>query len=206
MIPPASEPSEPGMKRGRVHVITGDGKGKTSACMGMALRALGRGYSVFMMQFMKDGDSGEVGVLERLTDTIRVHPFPDSNPSKAPQELILTSCGLPGFLEKGSPDPESVRKAREGLEEVRTALDDSRASGRKWMFILDECNLAMDFALLEMNGVMSLLDALPDNVEIVLTGRNASREIVKRADYVSEILLIKHPYDKGVMAREGIEF
>jgi len=181
------------MMCGCVHVITGDGKGKTSAGMGMVLRALGRGFSVFVMQFMKDGSSGEMNALRELSTTVA-------------GEISLNFCGLPGFLRKGAVDPESVRQAGDGLKTVRKAMEAAGASGRKWLFLLDECNVAMDFDLLESSDILALMDSLPGNVELVLTGRKAPVEIMKKADYVSEILPLKHPYDKGMAQREGIEY
>ena len=168
-----------------VHIYTGAGKGKTTAALGLAIRACGHHWRVLIIQFMK-GDSGygELQVIKNISNI----------------ELIQT--GLPNFVQKGNPSEEDIRLAQEGILKSQQAL----VSGNYDLVILDEINVAIDFGLIQLNDVIHLVKSKPDNVELVLTGRNAHPELVKWADYVSEILNIKHPYQSGTQNRKGIEF
>lgn len=169
--------------KGYVHVYTGDGKGKTTAALGLALRAAGAGLKVFIAQFMKRGDYSEIQALERLGDGVTVEQY-----------------GLGRFI-RGNPDPADIDAARKGLERVREIF----AAGRHQVVILDEANVAAACGLFAPVDLLDLVDAKPDGVEVVLTGRNAAPEILARADLVTEMKMVKHYFQQGVAARTGIE-
>jgi len=173
------------LSKGCVQVYTGDGKGKTTAAMGLGLRAAGQGLRVRAFQFMKkDRDSGELKASERL------HP-----------NFTIVQLGRESFVNPNSPDPKDVQLAQDGIEQVRIAMD----SGAADVIILDEINVAMSFKLVTPEEVLSLINAKPDNVELILTGRGAPDEILERADLVTEMREVKHYYNQGVPARDGIE-
>lgn len=173
------------MKRGLVQVYTGKGKGKTTAALGLALRACGHGWKVLMICFMKgDTNYGEVLISDKI-------------PS-----FKLIQSGLSTFVKKGEPSEEDLRLAREGFQMAEKALEEKQYD----MVILDEINVAVDYGLIPMKEVLDLMNKKSNDVELILTGRYAHPEIVKNADLVSEILEIKHHYKKGIDAREGIEY
>jgi cob(I)alamin adenosyltransferase len=172
-------------RRGTVQVYTGEGKDKTTASLGLALRAVGHGMTVYMLQFMKG--SPNYGEL--------------SSAAKLPGFTIVQS-GRDEFLDRENPAQVDIDMAAEGLEKARAAV----TGGDYDIVILDEANVALDFGLINLEDVLSLIAARPDHVELVLTGRSAHPEVVKAADLVSEVLNIRHHYDTGVEAREGIEF
>ena len=169
--------------KGYVHVYTGDGKGKTTAALGLALRAAGAGLKVFIAQFMKLGDYSEIKALERLGGGVTVEQY-----------------GIGRFI-RGNPDPADIDAARRGLERVRQVF----AAGCHRVVILDEANTAAACGLFAPVDLLDLVNARPDEVELVLTGRNAAPEIVARADLVTEMKMVKHYYQAGVAARVGIE-
>jgi cob(I)alamin adenosyltransferase len=173
------------LERGFIQVYTGLGKGKTTAALGLALRAAGQGLKVYIIQFMKGWpDYGELVSVEKLPN------------------ITLRQFGRPEFVNKNNPDPEDIRQAHRALEHARQIM----LNGQYDIVILDEINVALDFGLIGLAEVLSLLDARPEKVELVLTGRYAHPEVVKRADLVTEMLDIKHPYTEGVMGRKGIEY
>ena len=173
------------LEQGCIQVYTGNGKGKTTAALGLAFRALGRGMRVFMVQFMKGGGPyGEHAAAERF----------------APDFTIIQT-GRPGWVDKDNPDPEDTRLAREALETACTAL----TSGEYDLVILDEVNGAVSFGLLTVDDLLKLMEQKPLCVELVLTGRNADERIIAAADLVTEMREIKHYYRAGVPARVGIE-
>jgi len=165
-----------------IQIYTGDGKGKSTACFGLAMRARGRDWRVRIVQFMKLGDYGELDSAGKLG--IPVEQF-----------------GRKGFMKKGNPAEEDLAVARRGWERVLAII----ASGECDLLIADELCTAVDFGLIPLDEVTGLLDSRP-KLELVLSGRNANPELVKRADLVSEVLAIKHPFNEGLPAREGIEF
>lgn len=171
--------------KGIVMVITGNGKGKTTAAMGQALRALGHGFNVLVIQFMKGKKYGEVLCAEKLLPNLKIIP-----------------CGLDSFVMKDNPAPVDIELARQGLKLAREAI----ASGEYQMIILDEINVALDFKLIPLEEVLDLIRNKPDKIDLVLTGRYAPQEIIDLADTVSEVKEIKHHYEKGVKERAGIEF
>lgn len=174
------------MKRGLIQVYTGNGKGKTTAALGLALRAVGHGLKVLMIQFMK-GDLvyGEVETARRLSPS-----------------LTLRRVGRETFISKSKIDPLDVEKAREGFLLAKKAIEDKEYD----VVILDEMNMAVDFGLIPLSDLLQLIDSKPETVELILTGRNARPEILERADLVTEMVERKHYYREGVPAREGIEW
>jgi len=173
------------LEQGLVQVYTGDCKGKTTAALGLALRAVGRELMVCMVQFMKGG--GPYG--EHLA-AARLAPY-----------LTIIPTGRAGWVDRDNPDPEDVRLAREALELARQA-----ASGGDYdLVILDEVNGAVAFGLLAVDDLLGLIAARHPRVELVLTGRNADPRVIETADLVTEMREIKHYYRAGVASRIGIE-
>jgi cob(I)alamin adenosyltransferase len=168
-----------------VHVYTGDGKGKTCTAMGMAARALGRGWRVLAIQFLKPADgSGEILFL------------------RGAERFKAIQFGTTDFIFRDRMDPEVKRIAEEGMATAEKEVH----SGEWDMVILDEILQAADFGLLAADRVRRLMEQKPDSVELVLTGRNAPETLIENADLVSEIREIKHPHGRGIKARKGIEF
>lgn len=173
------------LERGMIQVYTGDGKGKTTASLGLALRAAGRKLKVCMVQFMKGGGLyGEHLAAEQLFPYLTIH-----------------QTGRDGWVTKGNPDPEDIRQAREALTLARLAL----AGGDYDLVILDEINGAVWFGLVEVEEVLALMAAKPPTVELVLTGRSADERVIAAADLVTEMREVKHYYQHGIQARIGIE-
>ena len=172
-----------GLTRGYVQVYSGAGKGKTTAALGLALRAAGAGLRVFFAQFIKGRHYSEIEALERFSDRIVVRQY-----------------GRGRFI-KGRPSPEDIAAARRGLAEAVEAL----ASGEYDVVILDEANVAAFYELFSVDDLLALVDARPERVELVITGRNAPEKLVERADVVTEMTEVKHYYHQGVKARKGIE-
>ena len=169
--------------QGFVQVYTGDGKGKTTAALGLALRAAGAGLRVYFGQFIKNADYSEIKALARFADCITVRQF-----------------GRGCFL-LTEPAPEDRAAARRGLDNVRQAL----VSGDYDLVIADEANVAVALGLIEPDDLVALIDLRPEQVELVLTGRSAPDAVLTRADLVTEMRCVRHYYDRGVLARPGIE-
>ena len=171
--------------KGFIQVYTGNGKGKTTAALGLALRAAGRGLRVFIGQFLKGQVYGELASLERFSPLVRVEQF-----------------GRKGFVHvTENPDDEDVALARKGLERCAEAM----TSGSFRIVILDEINVAVHFKLISEDELRAFLGRRPDDVEVVLTGRYAPGWLLEAADLVTDMVEVKHPYQKGIKAREGIE-
>jgi cob(I)alamin adenosyltransferase len=171
--------------QGLIQVYTGDGKGKTTAAFGLALRAAGKGLKVFIVQFLKGRPYGELESVKKL----------------APMITVVQS-GLDSFVKKGEPSEEDMRLAHEGLALAREAI----LSGKYDIVVLDEVNVAVELGVLTVDEVVPLLDAKPAGVELVLTGRFAPDQFCDRADLITDMRCVRHCYDKGVPMREGIEF
>lgn len=172
------------MKVGLVQVYTGNGKGKTTSALGLAMRAVGHGFKVIMIQFMKGRvNYGELESARRLG-------------------IEIVQFGRPTFVNKENPDPIDVEEAHKALSFAKEVLK----KGDYDMVILDEINVALDFNLIPLKDLLELIDSKPDSVELVLTGRYAHSKVIERADLVSEVIEVKHPYMKGVEARKGIEY
>ena len=172
-----------GLNKGYVQVYTGDGKGKTTAALGLALRAAGHGMRTYVGQFMKGQPYGE---LEALRD----HPL-----------ITVEQYGDVRCIRREEVTPAHLEQAERGLERVREAM----CSGQYDLVVLDEVNVTIWFGLLEVGAVLGLLDQRPAGVEVILTGRRAPPELIHRADLVTEMREVKHYYQQGVAARDGIE-
>lgn len=169
--------------KGYVQVYTGDGKGKTTAALGLAVRAAGAGLRVFIAQFVKGMHYSELETLSRLQDRITVRQY-----------------GRACFI-RNQPEAEDVSAAREGLEEVRRILH----GGLHQVVILDEANIAVHYRLFSAEDLAELVSERPPDVELVITGRNAHPKVLEVADLVTEMKEVKHYYRRGVEARPGIE-
>jgi len=169
--------------KGYVEVYTGNGKGKTTAAFGLALRAMGAGLKVYIAQFVKGIEYSELKAVNRLSEFITLRQY-----------------GL-GFFVNREPDKEDVRAAREGLKEVREVM----CSGKYDLIILDEANIATRYDLFSVEDLLDFIRAKPEKVELVITGRMADPRIIESADLVTEMKEIKHYYHNGVEARIGIE-
>jgi len=173
------------MKKGLIQVYTGDGKGKTTAALGLALRAVGHGMKVLMIQFMKgSSEIGEIKAAQKLAPYLTILPM-----------------GRGTFVSKANPHPEDIQAAREGFLVARKAIRHKEYD----VVILDEINVAVDYGLISISDLLHLLDSKPEEVEIVLTGRNARSELLEKANLVTEMVKRKHYFDEGVPARKGIE-
>jgi cob(I)alamin adenosyltransferase len=171
--------------KGQIQIYTGDGKGKTTAALGLALRAAGHGYRTYFGQFLKARPSGERAAARKLGGLITFAMF-----------------GRPGLLQmKGRPDPEDVRRAERGLALCRKAM----LSGRYDLVVMDEINMALYFGLIDLAAVLALIDEKPASVELILTGRRAPAALIRRAGLVTEMKAVKHYFAAGVRARRGIE-
>lgn len=169
--------------KGYVQVYTGNGKGKTTAALGLALRAAGAGLSVYFAQFFKKGDYSEIKALRRLSERITVAQFGE------------------GRFIRGLPAPADIKAAAAGLVKIKTVM----ASGCFDVMVLDEANGAVAAGLFPVSALISLIDEKPEAMELVITGRSAHESVINRADLVTEMNAVKHYYDKGVAARVGIE-
>ncbi len=171
--------------QGLAQAFTGDGKGKTSAALGVVLRALGHGLRVYIVYFMKgDYPYGERRILSELPN------------------VTMASFGSREFVNPENVKPEEKEQARQALAAAREAM----LSGSYDLIVLDEVNIAVAWKLVELDEVIKLINDKPQNVELVLTGRKADTRLVQLADLVTEMLKIKHPYDEGIKARRGIEY
>jgi cob(I)alamin adenosyltransferase len=172
------------MEKGLVQIYTGNGKGKTTAALGLSLRAAGRGLKVFIAQFVKGMFYGELEALERFAPQITLHQY-----------------GRKCFI-RDEPTEEDVRLAREGWQEIQNVLKSEKCD----LLILDEIGIAIHYRLISLEEVEELLRSRPDSVELVLTGRKIPEALYEQADLVTEMREIKHYYNAGVQARKGIEF
>ncbi len=171
--------------KGYLQVYTGDGKGKTTAALGLALRAAGYKHKVYIGQFLKGQEYGELLAVKKLSPYITIEQF-----------------GRKGFIHvTKDPDEEDIKRAKRGLKKCLEAM----LSRKYRIIILDEINVAVDLNLITEEEVHEFLDKRPEDVEIILTGRYAPPSFLKRADLVTEMKEKKHYYKKGVKAREGIE-
>jgi cob(I)alamin adenosyltransferase len=175
------------VKRGLIIVNTGPGKGKTTAAMGTALRAVGQGLRVLMLQFLKGSwHYGELDAVQAFGD-----------------KFVMKQLGR-GFVKVGGAetDPEDVRMVEEAWAEAERAI----LSGEWDLVVLDEINYAIGYKMLDPAPVVDVLKRKPEMLHVILTGRNAHPSIVELADTVTEMRQVKHAYEKGVMAQRGIEY
>ena len=170
-------------KLGLVHVYTGNGKGKTTAALGLAVRMLGSGGKVIILQFMKAPDL--YGEQKKIREC----------------GAVIESFGLPKFVH-GKPEPDDIEAARRALERAKEV-----ASSGEWdLVILDEICVALGFGMLGVREVEELIQNKAPHTELVLTGRYCPEELFELADYVTEMREVKHPYQRGILARRGVEF
>jgi len=181
MTDPDSRPQP--TRKGCVHVYTGNGKGKTTAALGLCLRAVGAGYRVYIAQFMKAGTYSELKALSRLGGQVQVEQFGS------------------GRFVRGTPSAEDRRKAREGFQAALAAL----TGGGYQMVILDECLVALYQGLLSPAQIQAFIDQRPETAELILTGRHAPSDVIAQADLVTDMQAVKHYFHKGITARDGIE-
>lgn len=178
------ESSQKNWNTGQVQVYTGDGKGKSTAAFGLAVRAMGAGLRVYLGQFVKGPEKySEIKALEKFGALITIEQF-----------------GLGHFI-RNTPAKEDIESAQNGLEKVRTAI----MSGTYDLVIMDEANIAISYHLFDIDDLLQILSTKPTALELVITGRNAHPELVARADLVTEMNMVKHYFNAGVAAREGIE-
>ena len=171
--------------RGMVEIFTGDGKGKTSAALGVALRALGHGLKVHIVFFMKgDFPYGEQKILSELSD------------------ITFNRFGFRDFVDPANVKPEEKEEARKALEAARKAV----LSLKYDVVILDEVNVAVAWKLIDLADVIKLIHDKPEKVELILTGRYADPKLIKLADLVTDMVKVKHPFDKGILSRKGIDY
>ena len=171
--------------KGLIQVFTGNGKGKTTAALGTILRAAGHGFRVFIVFFMKgDYGYGEFSTLTKLPN------------------VDMASFGLQSLTDPSNIKPEEIEQARLALEATREAI----LSGNYDLIVMDEVNVALGFNLIELDEVVKLIKDKPPKVELILTGRYADTELIELADLVTEMVKVKHPFDKGIKARKGIEY
>lgn len=175
-----------GLQKGLIQVYTGDGKGKTTAALGLALRALGRGFSVVMVQFLKgDRETGELNMAQQLSP-----------------KFVIKPMGRNGFVDPASPSAEDISLARAALKEARRIIDERACD----LLILDEVNVAVSLGLVDEDAVLKLMDDKPHNMELILTGRNVPQSFIEKADLVTTMECTRHYFNQGEAARVGIEF
>jgi cob(I)alamin adenosyltransferase len=179
------------LKKGIVQVYTGDGKGKTTAALGLALRAIGQGFRVCMFQFLKSPklSSGEYKLKETFGGNFK-----------------LNRLNTPWWSLKSFKNDEHIKRMKEVLKKETTKLREIMSSGEYNLIILDEINICLSYGLIDLEELMAIIKDKPDDVELVLTGRNAPEELKKAANLVTEMKMIKHPFSKGLKARRGIEY
>lgn len=174
------------LARGLVQVYTGDGKGKTTAALGQCVRAVGAGLRAVMLQFIKAGN-----VTSELRSAERLGP-----------DLEIRQLGHSLSFIQGRPSADDIASARKAWAEAEIAI----SSGDYDIVVLDEINVVLDLRMVSCAEVISCLERRPSHVEVILTGRGAPNEIIEAADLVTEMRCVKHPYDKGIAARKGIEY
>jgi cob(I)alamin adenosyltransferase len=171
--------------KGLVQVFTGDGKGKTTAALGAILRAAGHGLNIFIIFFIKGNYAyGEFKTLTKLPN------------------VRLASFGRREFFTADNISPEEKKQAEAALAVAREAVN----GGGYDLVVLDEINVALDYHLIAMDDVIDLIKNKPSHVELILTGRHADARLIEMADLVTEMVKVKHPFDRGVKARKGIEY
>jgi len=170
--------------KGMLQVYSGDGKGKTTAAFGLALRMIGNGKKVFIAQFAKRTESGELNAIKKFKDQITIKQYGGKN-----------------FI-KEKPSVEDIETAKKGINEIKAILK----FGEYDLVILDEANIAVYYNLFSIDELLGVIDNREKHVEVIVTGRKADKKLVEKADLVTEMKEIKHYYSKGIQARKGIEF
>jgi cob(I)alamin adenosyltransferase len=175
------------MKKGYIQIYTGNGKGKTTAALGLVLRALGAGLKIFIGQFLKQGGYSEIKALEKYSEIYKA-------------QITIEQYGSGRFI-KGKPTEDEKIQGQEGYEKILQILN----KGEHDLVIVEEGNVAMMCDILSENDLLELMDRKKDHVELVITGRGATENLIARADLVTEMKEIKHYFSQGVTARIGIE-
>ena len=196
-------------RKGLVQVYTGDGKGKTTASLGLALRSLGHNMSVYMIQFMKGGDTGEMFAIQKYLPNFHLVQFGKDalqekqlkivsfDAEEKKQNFLTNEERYVFFSDKVETDPSKL-----GFEHAERIVN----SGKYDVVILDELNCVLGRDMIPIEDALKLIVNKPAHVELIITGRDAPDKIKDAADLVSEVKGIKHPYDKGILARKGIEY
>lgn len=170
------------MENNIIQVYTGNGKGKTTAAFGVALRAAGHNLNTLVIQFLKNRKSGEIKAVKNI------------------EEITVEQYGKPDFIVNGETSDEDYKAVKKAIKRVE------RANDEEWdILILDELNLAIYFGLIDVDDVLELLEQIDDK-EVIITGRNANDELIEKADLVTYMKEIKHPYQEGFEARKGVEY
>ncbi len=169
--------------KGYIQIYTGDGKGKTTAALGLAMRTIGAGRKVFIGQFLKSGDYSEITALRQFIDQVTVEQY-----------------GLGHFV-KNSPTQEDIVAGKNGYDRVAKIVEE----GKYDLVIIDEGNVAVKYNIFSEKNLLNIFKNKPDHVELVVTGRGATPEVMEKADLVTEMKVIKHYFQQGVKARVGIE-
>lgn len=177
-------------KHGYIQVYTGDGKGKTTASLGLAMRALGRDWKVLIIMFTKGGDNyGELNSFRNLSEKIS-------------KNLTIVQAGLDRIVYSNNKSKDDETEIQKGWELAKKAIKNDEYN----LIILDEANIAIDLGLIDLEEALNVLKNKPEDMEIVLTGRNANKKIIEIAHLVSEIKPVKHYWDTGIIGRKGIEY
>lgn len=177
-------------QRGYIQIYTGNGKGKTTASLGLALRALGRNWKVLIVMFTKGGSNyGELASFRNLSPEIK-------------KNLVIVQAGLDRIVYADNKTDDDTKEIKKGWEIAKNAIQNDEYQ----LIILDEINIAIDLEILDIDNVVQVLKNKPKDMEIVMTGRNAHKKAIEIAHLVSEIKPVKHYWDTGVYAREGIEY
>jgi cob(I)alamin adenosyltransferase len=175
-----------GLQKGLIQVYTGEGKGKTTAALGLALRAVGQGLKVVMIQFLKGNrETGELNVARSLSP-----------------KLVIKPMGRDGFVDRENPSAEDISLAKAALSKAQSILDENGCD----LLILDEVNVAVSLGLIDEGAVLNLMDGKPSKTELILTGRGAPASFTEKADLVTTMECTKHYFNQGEAARKGIEF
>jgi cob(I)alamin adenosyltransferase len=172
------------VKKGYIHVYTGNGKGKTTSAIGLGIRVTGAGLKVHLLQFMKGRRYSELNTLDKI------------------KNFTYSQHGRDEFVNKKKPEKIDIDMAQEGFKYAKKLIKSNKYD----LIILDEINVAVDFNLIDIEDVLKLIMGKPEKLELVLTGRYVNPKIIKTAEYVTEMLEIMHPYQKGVQARKGFDF
>jgi cob(I)alamin adenosyltransferase len=174
-----------GKSKGMIQVYTGTGKGKTTAALGLAMRAFGHGLKVYIIQFMKGNIRyGEVETARQLSPNV-----------------VLKQMGRETFVDRNNPDRIDIELAQKAFQLAKEVI----GGGKYDIVVLDEINVAVDYGLISLETLLDLLDSKPAHVELILTGRSAKGEVIERADLVTEMVEVKHYYREGTHSRKGIE-
>ncbi|SET32639.1 cob(I)alamin adenosyltransferase [Natronincola peptidivorans] len=175
------------LEKGLIHVYTGDGKGKTTAALGQAIRTAGGGFKVLIIQFLKGDDTGELYSIEKMSPDL---------------QLIRFGAMKKFYFQLNEEEKIEIQNnIKEGLETIKRHLIEENYN----LIVMDEIMAVLYNKIIDLDEVLTLLKSKPSHVEMILTGRDAPKELIDLADYVTEMQMIKHPFEEGIYARKGIE-